>query len=355
MARVTNQGADYEEDLTDETYDEEGGEETDAKISSIAGIPIKFIVIGGVGMLLTLLIVIVFSMRGKGDDTVVTGDTTTTGAAPQQPAVTGSFTWMTPDGAVFGTSDSTAEWTEIYNNGVSVGTITSGGDLTLTDSSGTSVKAINYGGTVTTPDQSTGGDQSADGSGEDSSPVSSSDTETLRKLGYTGDEIDLAISTGMDIQAMIDAAQQLQDEAAREAINRMSEFLSPEFQHIYNNSIFFMPEQPFIAPQSFETKHSYSGSYIVNADYEKIDTYGYQLWIKVKIANNTYAFMQVVPSRWETLPDTGNIVVRVDYTQYGDSQQGVGFYITGLVEQDVTQITVNPEDSAADLDTILNE
>ena len=354
MARITQQGEDYEEDATEEEYDGESGEDTEAKLTSIAGIPIKFVVIGGVVMLLTLLIVIVFSLRGKGGDADIYVPPVDSQGQQQSPLQSGDFTWLLADGTVFGTTTSTADWTDIYNNGVAVGCIAPGGDVTLTSTSGVTATAVSY-GTTTTPEQST--EQPVTQTGDNSTTASTSsgdDIEMLRKLGYTGDEIELAISTGMDLQAMIEAAQQLRDSEALEAIQRMSDFLSPEFQHIYTNSIFFMPEQTFPEQGDTSTKWDISDSYLVNADYEKMDTFGYQLWIKVKIANDTYAFMIVDPIRWETMPSSGNIVVRVNYKLYGNEETNVGFYITSMVEQDITQLTVNPEDSGVDLESIIN-
>jgi hypothetical protein len=148
-------------------------------------------------------------------------------------------------------------------------------------------------------------------------------------------------------------AQEVQDEAAKEALTRMSDTASPEFQERTQNTMYCMPLNTF---ESFtldaDTATNYQGSYIVNADFEKMPTYGLQLQLKCKIADGTYVFYTVTPAQWETLPETGNIVLHVDYVLYGT--YGINVWITGITEMNVSDITVNPEDSAARLQDIVN-
>lgn len=354
MATVTRQGEDYEEDSVTEEYGDEGGEDTDSKLTSLFGIPIKFLIIGVAVLLLILIAVIIFMFRGSGDDDIVLPDT-----AIEQPVVDqtqpvtpapdttagtstesgGTVLWLDAQGNILGFTEGTAEGTEVTMNNAPIGKLS----FTI--------------GTPVTSD--TGMTAYIDSGGND---VSFSNTSTevtdivmeLRKLGYTGDEISAAQSSGADLNAMVESAKQLRDEAAKEALIRMSDNASEEFQHIVNSSIFCLPEITFPEVENAPGRIMKDNSYTVNADYEKMDLRGNQLFIKLKIANDTYAFMTMTPQRWAAIPDTGNMVVRIDYILYGMEGQGVQFFIKSISELDVSQITVNPEDSATNLEDIVD-
>ena len=359
MSKVINQGEDYEEDLVDEEYDEESDEDTDSKLSSLFGIPVKFLILGGAALLLVLIIVIVFALRGGGDeDDIVMPDSGNEVVQPdasvdtnvpvqtpvqdqtQQPAAptTATMTWSDASGTVVGTTEGdVAEGVAVYKDGVQIGTFSFTSGTAVTSDSGWSGFVVLSGQTPTA-------------SGEQELDI----VTTLRKLGYTGDEIQAAQASGADLNAMADEARKLQDEAAKEALIRMSNSASEEFQYLLNYSIFNLPKIEFPQTENTFDRVMKDGNYIVNADYEKLDTYGNQLIVKLKIANNTYAFMVISPDRWSTLPDTGNMVVRINYTLFGMKNTSIEMYITSIEEIDVTQITVNPEDSARDIDDIVN-
>lgn len=356
MSKVINQGEDYEEDLVDEDYGEEGEEDTDSKISSLFGIPVKFLILGGAALLLVLIIVIVFAFRGSGDEDIVmpdigTGEVQTDVNTPVQTAVqdpvqqppttnttTTTMTWSDASGNVVGTTEGdTAEGVAVYKDGVQVGTFSFTTGTAVTSDSGWSGFVQLSGQSSSSPEE-----QELD------------IVTTLRKLGYTGDEIQAAQVAGADLNAMADEARRLHDDAAKEALIRMSDSASEEFQYLLNYSIFNLPKIEFPETENTFDRIMRDGNYVVNADYEKLDTYGNQLIVKLKIANNTYAFMVIKPDRWSTLPDTGNMVVRINYTLFGMKNTSVEMYITSIEEIDVTQITVNPEDSATDITDIVN-
>ena len=175
----------------------------------------------------------------------------------------------------------------------------------------------------------------------------------MRAYGYTADEIDMAVDMGLTVEQLEAEAKAAQDVKAAEALKRMSKHSSKEFKKMKKYSIFCMPKVKFDNVKKSQIRDDYDTSYTVNADYEKCPTNGLQLFIKVKIANKTYAFMSVTPARWRELPETGNIVVQVSMRVYGAKH--VNTYVTDIREIDTTKITVNPSDSGSSMSQILKE
>lgn len=243
-----------------------------------------------------------------------------------------TITWYDEDGNTVGTSGTDSAGTVILNNGSSVGIIDPNGSIKILGDNHT----INYYNPTSLSSIS----------GEDNAI-----TIELRKLGYTGDEITLALSTGMNTDLLVQEAEKLHDQAAQEALARMSDTAGEEFKALQQHSIFFMQYYDFPEYVNDLAFRDFEGSYIVNADYEKLETYGHQLYIKLKVANNDYAFMSVTPDRWATLPETGNIVVRVYCTMYGLGD-AANVYFTNIEEVGVTELTTNPADSTFDLGQI---
>lgn len=315
--RELNQGEEYVvDDNTSEAADE-STENTKSGITHIYGIPKQYVIIGAVVIIAVILVVVLFATRSTGSDDVVI------------PSVENEsdtfFDAGTDDSAFSSGSDTTTSTT----NTSSAGGFSSGDDTT---SSNTIVEDTNV-----------------------SSSLNSDETVILlRKLGYTGDEIQLAQQLGLDLQKLISEAQLLREQEAQEQLAKAMDTASPEYQQMYYNSIFCLPKVTFegfdATADSAVNRDSY---YVVNADYEKVPTYGNQLWIKVKIANNTYVFYSITPERYQKLPDSGNIVVKVYYTLYGTNSPNM--YVTGIEEISTTDITVNPEDSGSDLDDILDD
>lgn len=356
MATVTKQGEEYEEDSVLEEYDGEGDEDTDSKLTSLFGIPIKFLIIGGAVLILILIGVIVFMFRGSSSDDIVLPDAqveqpitdvgmeapSTTPTAPISDTSTSTEdttnVWSDAQGSIAGFTEGTAEGTEVSLNGEVIGTLSFTSGTPVTNDTGMSAY-INTG-------------VSAIGS-DNTIEVNDINME-LRKLGYTGDEIAAAQSSGADLNAMVESARALRDQEAKEALIRMSDSASEEFQYILNHSIYCLPEIEFPEVINAPGRTVQDNSYTVNADYEKLDLRGNQLFIKLKIANDTYAFMTTTPQRWAALPPTGNMVVRIDYVLYGMSDSALQFYIKDIQELDVSQITVNPEDSATNIEDIID-
>lgn len=340
-----NQGEEYEElGFEDEEvdYSEESAEDTKSGINFIYGIPKNKFLIGLTIAGVIILFIVLFATKKSGDtateDIVYPESTPVTDVEPQA-----TYTDCYDAAGVFlGRCDKITDGFSIYTDtGSVVGFIDSTGTEVFYDAQG--IVLGNYSSSVLT-----------DVTTETPTDTNSDDVVLLRKMGYTGDEIETALAMGTPVDTLVEEAQKLRDEEAKEALVRMSDSASEEFQYILNNSVFCLPELQFDAfDPEVSSARKYDGSFIVNADYAKVPTYGNQLLIKVKIANNTYAYHCVTPDRWETLPDTGNIVMQVNYTMHGTNF--VNMYITSMSEVDSTHITVNPEDSASELSDILSD
>lgn len=344
--REMQQNDTYDESELPEDMDleSEGEEDTSTNMTTIFGLPVKMVVLAGAAVLLFVIAIMVFMLRSDNSkDDIVYPNSSVYVDTPATSA-NSSVECYVHNIYVGTTSDNSMIYDDsgnLYN------VITSTGNTPVTDLFG------NILGYVYTETASS--DSASNSSYSDSPAFDSQTIETLRKYGYTGDEIELAAETGMNAEEMIAKAQALQDEAAKEALKRMSDHASEEFQQIINSTQYCMPEQVYVAANWQDEGYvNETGSFIVNSDYEKIPNYGYQLRIKVKIANSTYVFMDVSPQRYMSMPDSGNIVVQVSYQLWGPSQEDLQFYVTEVTERDITNLTTNPQDSATNLSDIIS-
>lgn len=150
----------------------------------------------------------------------------------------------------------------------------------------------------------------------------SSDAELrLRKYGYSGDEIEFAIEHGFSVDDLVQASQDLLDQASQESLIRMSDSLSPEFQYMLDYTYLGQKDQDLIPQYNLpaEERVSYSEERVINTDFVKCPIRGLQPYLKCKL-DDTYSFWyQVTPQRYCELPDSGNIVLTVQIIYYGDS------------------------------------
>lgn len=349
------QGEDYEEDTTEADYEDEGDEDTSSKITTIAGMPIKIVIIGGAILIVVILIFVLMLFSGGDDDDIYVPETPVTQVdqtVQQQPTLVSTETvaWTDPTGKAVGTSQGIGDNVSVVADSVTTYTLSQYGTTQLTASNGQTYFAFFVADPPASAQQAATSTETTTASGE--GPVTQ---EELRKLGYTGDEIEMAMSSGQNLEDLRNAAMALRDQEAIEAIDRMADHESDEFKYLLNYSIFHFPKTEYIPHSTDPSVNNISmpkGSYIVNADYEKLDTYGMQLYLKVKIANDTFVYMTVLPDRWETLPDTGNIVVSVSYENYG-VEGSTQIWITDVKEVDITQLTVNPDDTTKSFEEMI--
>lgn len=346
-----NQGDEYEEEYENEDLNEdngEGDENTDGNFDFIFGIPKKVFFVGAaiaVIVILGLVLLLSQKFKPKEEEEAVmapTGETLeTTDLYDESGSLIGTcdgivdgYSVNASDGSILGYIDSVSGTTSLYDaDGNEIGMYsedTINEDYTDGESEEIPIEDI-YNSEDIEFDE---------------------DNEKLRKAGYTGDEIELAKSLGIDTDTLIERSKDEQDKALKKRLEKVSDEKSKEFLKLYNNSMFCMNEITFDSyDDSSSVGRHYDGNYIVNADYWKCPTYGYQLQLKCKIADNTYAFYNIRPERWQTLPEEGNIVLQVNYTMYGTNN--INMYITSIEEIDTTDITVNALDNAAPLDQII--
>lgn len=339
-----------EQSAGDGSYENESAENTSGGFDSFFGIPKNLFFPGVAVLVILILFVILFTTRGKSkdtssDDIVYPTTDVTTDVAVQNPAeplpVTQATQLFDSSGILLGTLDTVTDGSPVIDaTGTTVGIFyVTSGEVPVFNNMQNPIGFMNY---VPSAVDTT------------SSNLDTESIVQLRKLGYTGDEIELAISNGLSVEDLITEAQALRDAEAMEALKRIQDSASDEFKYMVANSIFCMEEIEYDAfDPNLDGATNMPGSYVVNADYYKCPTRGHQLFIKCKIANNTYVFYNVTPSRWETLPESGNIVLKIDYTMFGT--QHVNMYITGVSEVNTTEITVNPEDSGSELSEILGQ
>lgn len=351
-----NQGEEYEEEEFEgegADYEDEGNEDTRAGFETFWGIPKKIFFIGLAGVVIVIIAIVLITTRGK-----TSVDSTSSDIV--YPEASTATTMSTPttvydsSGNQIGYCEGTTDGFTIYDdNKATVGVIDSTvGEIPFCDQSGNQLGTYyvdaSYVLSVTSTETITSTEQSIEDFGSDATTIK------LRKLGYTGDEIELAKSMGISVDDLVKKAEALRDDEAKEALKRMSDTASDDYRNIINNSVFGLPELTFDKyDENDANSKTYDSQFVVNADYWKVPTYGNQLFIKCKIANGTYCFYNIGPSRWAELPDSGNIVLQINYTIYGT--KNVNMYITSISEIDTTKITVNPQDSASDLTDIVKE
>lgn len=177
----------------------------------------------------------------------------------------------------------------------------------------------------------------------DVTDVTDEEKEMLRGLGYTGDEIEVSLSNGFNVQAMVDHAKELRDAEASAALERMSDHASEEFKGMLYYTYLGQPEvwNPQGSRDEIEEQRA---SVKINADYVKCPTRGNQLFLKCKIATDAYVWYQCPPVRWLSLPAEGNIVLNVDFWLMNDVA-----YVTGITEADSTLNSIDSSHSYQDI------
>lgn len=152
-------------------------------------------------------------------------------------------------------------------------------------------------------------------------PSYSTDTVTsLRKWGYTGDEISYALSNGIKPETMIQEAKNLRKEADAEVMKELSDTSSKPYKKLLGMT--WLGGDPLhIEDLSANTDANYSlDTHVLNADYVKCEPRGNQLFIRLTLDDGTYAFMTVDPPRWVQLKEKGNMVIQYDLYTYGDAK-----------------------------------
>lgn len=91
---------------------------------------------------------------------------------------------------------------------------------------------------------------------------------------------------------------------------------SPEYKEVIDQTWMSLPIRTDIGEWTEDKYLAYSYEAKQNLDYEKIDPYGNQLFIKVYLdadTHDSWFFLNVTPQEWNMLDDIGNVVVEYTY------------------------------------------
>lgn len=141
--------------------------------------------------------------------------------------------------------------------------------------------------------------------------------ERLRMVGYTGREIEEFETLQMDINELVKEATAKRDAWVQEAIAPLYDATSQEYKDFISQTWLTLPKRNDTddwgnIAQYYEVRK--------NLDYEKVETYGNQLYIKIYLDDNEHKdwfFLNVSPEDWVRLQGTGNVIVTYKYcTRY---------------------------------------
>lgn len=140
------------------------------------------------------------------------------------------------------------------------------------------------------------------------------ETAALRAAGYTGDEIEAAAAAMTPAGDLIKEAEAARDAYIQQAIAPLYDTASDEYKHFISQTWLALRERHDIETWG-TTAMQYSER--KNLDYEKIDTYGNQLYVKIYLDDfdhKDWFYCLVTPDEWKKLNDAGNIIVNYTYT-----------------------------------------
>ena len=134
--------------------------------------------------------------------------------------------------------------------------------------------------------------------------------DTLRKWGFTNNQMEIASRDGISAEAMVEQAKQERKEA---------QWASEAYQNMLRQTWLGQPPMDISGFNSTDVMYA-TESYTENVDYEKVDPSGMQLWVKCFLKNGTTAFMQCPPARYNELEPSGNIVIQYTVVVAGESR-----------------------------------
>lgn len=141
--------------------------------------------------------------------------------------------------------------------------------------------------------------------------------DILREMGWTADEIEAAEANGTPASTLIKQAKAARNAYVQMTLAPMYDTASDEYKHFIEQTWLTLPQRDDM--NEWQNIAAYYQDR-KNFDYEKIDVYGKQLFIKVYLDDNLHEdwfFITVTPEEWDRLDDFGNIVVNYTYvTRY---------------------------------------
>lgn len=128
----------------------------------------------------------------------------------------------------------------------------------------------------------------------------------LRAWGYTGDEI--------EAQQLLETPAETLIAASRAAQEARTNPASPEYEALLNST--FLGQEKLNLPAEIPAGSVYYDTITLNADYEKVEAHGHNLYLKIYLKDGSYAFMECPFHRYVELEDSGNIVVTYRTSTY---------------------------------------
>lgn len=145
--------------------------------------------------------------------------------------------------------------------------------------------------------------------------------EQLRANGYTGTEIEQFSNDGKNYDLLIIQAENLRQQQYEKSYQEFLNTTSEAYQELYKNS--WIGQNPI--PNKIQSINSdselYQGYYIktVNADYNKVPARGHQYYLRLYWKEyDCYLFMQVSQFTYQSIPESDNIVVSIEYALFND-------------------------------------
>ena len=140
---------------------------------------------------------------------------------------------------------------------------------------------------------------------------SDSEVELLRLNGYTGYEIEEYAALGYPADSLVEEAEAERESLLAKEYADLLDSASPEYQELRSKT--WLGQKEFPIDEGTEPLTKYTQN--MNLDYEKVTASGYQLWLKLYVKEDLAVFMAVPPDRWNSLTDSGNIVVQLEYVK----------------------------------------
>lgn len=146
---------------------------------------------------------------------------------------------------------------------------------------------------------------------------SQEDVIALREAGYTGWEIEQYGIEQRSADELIEEAKVLRDAWVQEAVAPLYDMSSDAYKEMVSQTWLSLRKRADV-----NEWEDIAGYYQVraNLDYEKVDVYGNQLFVKIYLSDNNhddFFFVFVTPEDYNKLKDSGNVIVNYTYvTRY---------------------------------------
>lgn len=138
----------------------------------------------------------------------------------------------------------------------------------------------------------------------------------MRAYGYTADEIEQAKEIQKPADVMIEEAKAAMEAKQKEVMDKLMDAATPEYKQLMAMTWLGGKDIKITALPEEEAENYSVSTTKDNVDYVKVPAKGNQLFIRLSLQDGTYAFMTVLPSRWVTLKDSGNIVIEYEVADY---------------------------------------